>query len=76
MVLTSISSILPTSQRGFSKFWRRRNNRTFRLDGDRSMNVTADRTLLRQAIVNLIHNAVKYSPDRSEVQIRIHRGRK
>jgi heavy metal sensor kinase len=42
-----------------------------RVDGDRSVTVTADRTLLRQAIVNLLHNAVKYSPDGSEIQVRV-----
>jgi heavy metal sensor kinase len=44
---------------------------SIQIGGSRTTNVTADRTLLRQAIVNLLHNAVKYSPDRSEVQIRI-----
>jgi signal transduction histidine kinase len=44
---------------------------TIRMDGNRSITVSADRTLLRQAIVNLLHNAVKYSPDRSEVQVRV-----
>jgi heavy metal sensor kinase len=44
---------------------------TIQMDGNRSITVSADRTLLRQAIVNLLHNAVKYSPDRSEVQVRI-----
>jgi signal transduction histidine kinase len=41
------------------------------MGGNRSITVTGDRTLLRQAIVNLLHNAVKYSPDRSQVQVRI-----
>jgi heavy metal sensor kinase len=44
---------------------------TIRVDGDSSITVTADRTLLRQAIVNLLHNAVKYSPDGSEIQVRV-----
>jgi heavy metal sensor kinase len=44
---------------------------TIQIDGSRSITVTADRTLLRQAIVNLLHNAVKYSPDRSEVTVRV-----
>jgi heavy metal sensor kinase len=44
---------------------------TIQMDGSRSITVTADRTLLRQAIVNLLHNAVKYSPDRSTVQISV-----
>jgi heavy metal sensor kinase len=44
---------------------------TIQMDGSRSITVIADRTLLRQAIVNLLHNAVKYSPDRSTVQISV-----
>jgi heavy metal sensor kinase len=44
---------------------------TIQVDGNRSITVTADRTLLRQAIVNLLHNAVKYSPDRSEIKLRV-----
>jgi heavy metal sensor kinase len=44
---------------------------TIRMDGNRSITVAADRTLLRQAIVNLLHNAVKYSPDHSEVRIQV-----
>jgi heavy metal sensor kinase len=44
---------------------------TIRMDGNRSITVAADRTLLRQAIVNLLHNAVKYSPEHSEVRIQV-----
>jgi hypothetical protein len=46
-------------------------HQTIQMDGSRSITVIADRTLLRQAIVNLLHNAVKYSPDRSTVQISV-----
>lgn len=33
----------------------------------------ADRTVLRQALVNLVDNAIKYSPERSRVRIRVGR---
>ena len=36
--------------------------------------VTGDRALLRQAMSNLVENAVKYSPDGSEVQLIARRG--
>jgi heavy metal sensor kinase len=32
------------------------------IEGDESVNVLGDRVFLRQALVNIIHNAVKYSP--------------
>ena len=41
------------------------------IDGNRSISVTADRTILRQALVNLVHNAVKYSPTNGDIRIRI-----
>ncbi len=46
---------------------------TLSLTGDRNLSVHADRTVLWQAIANLLDNAVKYSPIGSE--IRIHLGR-
>jgi heavy metal sensor kinase len=46
-------------------------HQTIRIDGERSITVTADRTILRQALVNLVHNAVKYSPENGEIQLRI-----
>lgn len=33
------------------------------VEGDESVNVRGDRVFLRQALVNIIHNAVKYSPE-------------
>jgi heavy metal sensor kinase len=44
---------------------------TVQVLGERSIMVNADRTLLRQAIVNLLHNAVKYSPEHSTVRVRV-----
>jgi signal transduction histidine kinase len=44
---------------------------TILIDGNRSTTVKADRTILRQALVNLVHNAVKYSPEHGEIQLRV-----
>ena len=44
---------------------------TLRVEGDGSQTVMADRTILRQAFVNLIDNAVKYSPVRGEIWVRV-----
>jgi signal transduction histidine kinase len=41
------------------------------LDGDESAQVEADRIFLRQALVNIIHNAVKYSPVAEIVSVRV-----
>jgi heavy metal sensor kinase len=45
---------------------------TILIDGNRSTTVKADRTILRQSLVNLVHNALKYSPDHGEIRLRIH----
>jgi heavy metal sensor kinase len=42
-----------------------------RIDGIRSVVVAGDRTILRQAIVNLLHNAVKYSPENCQIMVRV-----
>jgi heavy metal sensor kinase len=44
------------------------------LEGDESAEVNGDRTFLRQALVNIIHNAVKYSPVGEAVSVRIRNG--
>ena len=44
---------------------------TIQIDGSNDLNVVADRTILRQALRNLVHNTVKYSPNRGEVWVRI-----
>jgi signal transduction histidine kinase len=40
--------------------------------GDEGASVTGDRMFLRQALVNIIHNAVKYSLSGSSVSVRVH----
>jgi heavy metal sensor kinase len=44
---------------------------TLRVEGDENVRVMADRTILRQALVNLIDNAVKYSPVKGEIRVRV-----
>jgi heavy metal sensor kinase len=41
------------------------------LDGDESVEVEADRLILKQALVNIIHNAVNYSPAAETVVVRV-----
>ncbi len=42
---------------------------TIVLDGDPDLQVKADRGFLRMALVNLLDNAVKYSPSSSEIRV-------
>jgi len=44
---------------------------SLKVEGDSSVIVTADRTILRQALVNLIDNAVKYSPINGSILVRV-----
>jgi heavy metal sensor kinase len=44
---------------------------TIRIEGNQTVIVPADRTILRQALVNLIDNAVKYSPVKGGIRIRV-----
>jgi heavy metal sensor kinase len=44
---------------------------TLQVEGDSSLTVVADRTILRQALINLIDNAVKYSPVKGTILIRV-----
>ena len=41
------------------------------IEGDAGLLVSADRLILRQAIVNLLDNAIKYSPTGSRVLVRV-----
>ena len=43
------------------------------VSGDRSVSVKADPVLLRQALINLVHNAIKFSPRRATTTIRVER---
>ncbi len=44
---------------------------TLSVEGDENLTVMADRTILRQALINLIDNAVKYSPVKGEIRVRV-----
>jgi heavy metal sensor kinase len=41
------------------------------IEGDESLTVIADRLILRQALVAIIHNAVKYSPLQGSIRVRV-----
>jgi len=43
---------------------------TIELSGDDGLIVTADRLLLRQALMNIAHNAVRYAPPETRISIR------
>lgn len=43
---------------------------TLEVAGDDDVTATADRVLLRQALVNIVHNAVRYSPPQTRITIR------
>ncbi len=46
-------------------------HQTIRVTGDPEIAVRADRGILRQAILNLVDNAIKYSPQQSEILIEV-----
>jgi heavy metal sensor kinase len=46
-------------------------NQSIRFEGSNAIHVNADRTILRQALVNLIDNAVKFSPENGIIQVRV-----
>jgi signal transduction histidine kinase len=41
------------------------------VEGDERLRVTGDRVFLKQAVVNIIHNAVKYSPAGGAISVRV-----
>src|SRR6202158_4497386 len=41
------------------------------IEGDQSLTVIGDRLILRQALVAIIHNAVKYSPPQGSICVRV-----
>ncbi len=48
-------------------------NQTIRTALDPDISALCDRTVLRQAVINLVDNAIKYSPKNTEVLIRLYR---
>jgi heavy metal sensor kinase len=46
------------------------NDQTIELSGDDGLTVTADRLLLRQALMNIVHNAMRYAPPQTRISIR------
>src|SRR5947199_6604496 len=44
------------------------------IEGDANLVVSVDRLILRQAIVNLLDNAIKYSPPGSHILVRVQKG--
>jgi len=42
------------------------------VEGDEGVSVKGDRVFLRQALVNIIHNAVKYSPVGGAISVEVH----
>jgi heavy metal sensor kinase len=50
-------------------------NQEMSVEGDETLRVRGDRMFLRQALVNIIHNAVKYSPAGSAIAVRVRQER-
>jgi heavy metal sensor kinase len=46
-------------------------NQSIRVEGSLAIEVNADRTILRQALVNLIDNAFKFSPENGIIHVRV-----
>jgi heavy metal sensor kinase len=49
------------------------NGQRITVQGDESVSVRGDRVFLRQALVNIVHNAVKYSPIGGAISVRVQR---
>ncbi|MHB2148019.1 heavy metal sensor histidine kinase [Calditrichota bacterium LG25] len=48
-------------------------NQTILLEGDRRLNLTADKNLLREALLNILDNAIKYSGGGTTIRVRFER---
>jgi heavy metal sensor kinase len=48
-------------------------NQLLEVSGETQMNAKADRTLLRQALMNIVYNAIRYSPDGARIVVRMKR---
>ena len=49
-------------------------SQTLDVSGDEAAEIDGDRIFLRQALVNVIHNAVKYSPPGETISVLVHNG--
>lgn len=49
-------------------------HQAIRVDASECVRVPVDRVLLSQALVNLLHNAINYSPETAEIVVRVHQG--
>jgi heavy metal sensor kinase len=47
---------------------------TFTLNGDESLYIRGDRLFLRQAVINVLHNAVKFTPLGGAIMLNVSRG--
>lgn len=48
---------------------------SLKIAGDADVTARADRTLLRQALMNIVHNAIRYSPPKVRITLRLGRDR-
>lgn len=70
---TSVFSVLDLVREGIALVGvlAEEKNQRIQIQGTGDFMVKADRLFLRQAIVNVLHNAVKYSPPDSTIEIRL-----
>jgi len=70
---TSVFSVLDLVREGIALVGvlAEEKNQRIQIQGTEDFIVKADRLFLRQAIVNVLHNAVKYSPPDSTIEIRL-----